>query len=374
MVERVSEDPTVQGVSVDLDRRWLLLQRIGQQDNRRQVERLFRDMIHDDATARIRRWYWTARARRMSGKRPSLPYPGLEDDYWQHLAARLGIPSSPFIITVIRRRAAPSREPEWEFADVRVVEERRPVAALTRGHPVVRPLVGGVSVGPWGSERTGTLGGVIEDANGARFGLTCSHVVSELGEVSQPSLPDAPRREPATTRIGTCVARSELVSGDGRPCSAPAAVNVVDASLIQLDVGVASRLDSNLGKIAGVASDRDVAIGDRVQFIGRTSGRRSATIGPLNVIYIVADGPNQYCFRNLIELRGYGLNVGPMQLIGSPVGGGDSGSWVLVQVGEEQHWAGVAVAGDGIMGYMTTAQVVLDWATGLGYELAVGWQ
>jgi hypothetical protein len=296
-------------------------------------------------------------------RRPDLSWrPQFWDEY-AHFSGRGGgdLPPVRLIICL--------RPPDEESEKVRGIElpetrlpisfEVRPAARLANLHrAAARPLVGGVSIGV-GAREFGTLGGVVEDSSGVRFGATCAHVFPKPVAVDQPAQHDDRRAK----RVGT----SDPVAL--QPCTSPTPCNPymhdphivdVDTALIALKRGVAADLEVlSIGPLAGVVSKRSMSPGQSVEFAGRTSGHRFAEIGGLALFYRLRMGEKTYCFRDLFEVRWKNF---VQTVFGPVVRAGDSGAWVVTPTAQGSGWCGQIIGEDRHIGYAAFAEnTIAEW-------------
>lgn len=240
---------------------------------------------------------------------------------------------------------------EFRSMDFRlpVVKQIRPLARLA-GNPQAkaRPIVGGVSVG-CGASGCGTLGGVLEDQNGRRYGLSCYHIFGSGSAVDQPAHVDAG----SSGSIGKIAhALVPEVSQKGTPCNPylGSGVNEFDVALIDLDQSLASNFEvMDIGPVHGLMPKAQITPGLNVEMTGRTSGYRQLQIAGIAVTYKFTDGVgDEYCFKNVFEVRWPSF---ARLLAGRPVNGGDSGAWICAQGTTGTEWLGMIIGEDRLQGY-----------------------
>jgi hypothetical protein len=248
-----------------------------------------------------------------------------------------------------------------ELTDFRLptVFETRPIARLAAPaqRKAARPVVGGVSIGS-GATTYGTLGGIVEDGSGQRYGVTCAHVMANRALVDQPAAYDSRK----ASRIG----RSHIVTVlqnclSPTPCSPytnDSHISDADLALIHLDTSVPADLQVlSIGPLSGVVARSSLTTGQRVEFVGRTSGLRVGEIGGLAVFYRLQMNGNNYCFRDLFEVR---WGNAARQRVRPIVQDGDSGSWVCTPAGKGMGWCGQVIGQDRNVGYAVFAETLAN--------------
>lgn len=310
------------------------------------------------------------------------PDPSWQPPVWHEHSERLGFAPSPFVVRIVLKPGIAERPPFFETRAVRIIPETRPLAFLHRANErLVRPLVGGTFIGAVGSASTGTLGGVLEDRDGRRYGLTCSHVLPSGASVSQP--PAARRRwqeqlafwRASGETVGRCIASSGLVRAEG-PCNPyhdDGSANLVDAALVEFDPRVPTALQLlDGGPLAGLAKKESLHPGMPVETFGMRSGHRRARLGGLCVFYTLRLGKAAYCFRNVVELRNRSRDYGVWGSLRRPTQPSDSGGWVTSAGSEGPEWCASIIGGDQVQGYAVLADFTWSWLEEAGYgELSV---
>ena len=246
--------------------------------------------------------------------------------------------------------------------------ETRPIPrAYANRKRRVRPLQGGVSCGTDLGDYA-TLGGILTNKAGTLYGMTCGHAASERDEAKQPS----PKDSNTASRIGVCIeSTAGSLSGPSKRCNRKAAVNEVDAALIELDRS--PQLNSilevlSVGRLTGSSTIDDVYEDSPVEISGR-SGRRCLYTGGLLVLGSLLIGKDRYCFKNLMEIkRASAQNWGVTGTISRPVNPGDSGAWVIQEGPLGPEWCGMVVGGAGPVGYAVFAENILAWLDGKGHK------
>lgn len=366
-VKITMENPAVQGITIDVDRNWLQLAKLRD---------LLPPRLFDRWENRIWDWLeyhgwpgvlWSSEGlRRFSDLLPNGPldwnwFPHWWEDYCKYLGRPAG--KNPILVRVCMLPWQPGQQSVpsegWEFP---VVVEHRPQARLCSTKRKTLPLVGGLSIGVQ-HRSSGTLGGIIEDQNGSRFGITCAHLASQGDSIDQPAQSDRSSTQP----IGSVYADSGLiVSSVNTPCSPqnPASkLNTVDAALIELDSSVPADLKIlNLGNLTRVYPEMDLNPGDDLFFVGKESGpaQRHLVVGGLNVVFRFSDdGVDFYSFKNTFQVEWPSTISTPP---GPPVVAGDSGAWLCKPENHSHAWAGMVIGCHRDMGYALFSETVFNWA------------
>lgn len=359
----LNQSEVVQGIAVDLDDLWLA------------AWRLYNTLPRDEFDARMRR---LASSMRFGGPYlayelldfhrdtfVSYPYgvdPAWMPPYWDEVTHLRGGSPTPFVIVVVLRPTSHESDlRELDYADTnghRVRFEPRPMARLYAApKDKVRPLAGGVSISA-STGRPGTLGGILQ-ANGARYALTCSHVLDGGDEAHQPSPADNGR---AAERIGDCVESCALMSHVPPLDPYDPSINTVDAAVVQLDDSVPADMQIlNVGALAGISTKSQVHPNSSVEIAGKEAGHQSLYIGGVTMVHEFDLDGAKYGYRNLFELKRASRFHGITGTLNVPVSPGDSGAWVLRAGPHGAEWLGVVVAGDGPYGYAIPAEFICDW-------------
>jgi len=362
LVGRVVESEMVQGVVVDYDPLWLGLWRLHTQVSGEAFNRLAERLILQGRVPPA--WELMLRS---STAEFAPPDPDWRPPWWDEIRHFVGRQrwagdGPPFVVKVCLLPPQPRRDerlPELGEYPFEVVFERRAVAELAMPLRQHRPVVGGVSIGA-GAKHAGTLGGVVEDQHGERWGVSCAHVVDGTTGIDQPA-----QRDGSAGPIGYARYLSQLQpSTAGGPCNPyhPSSVlNTVDATLIEFNGTSADLEVLHCGTLSGVTAKQNLNPGTLVEMAGKVSGTRTLEVGGLGVVYRLRDPRTKalHCFHHLFELRWPQF----WRLLGGrPVQRGDSGAWALASGAGGQEWAGMAIAGDRLVGYAEFAEHVTDWA------------
>jgi hypothetical protein len=279
----------------------------------------------------------------------------------------------PFVIRVLVTPLSDQKKYEQLTSTLsegkeRIRFEARPIARMSVDRKgTVRPLQGGISVGPDGRGYA-TLGGILRDGKGVKYALTCGHAISQKEEAKQPS----PRDDSKATKVGVCIESTDgTLQGPVSRCNRKTATNEVDAALIRLeeDPKVLSKLEIlDIGPLSGWAAVDDIDEDAPVEISGR-SGHRDLYTGGLFRIGKVIMGSDAYCFRDLMEIkRGSVANWGLTGTLAPPARRGDSGAWVIRDGVNGPEWCGMIIGGTGPIGYAVFAETILKWLKGKKYN------
>lgn len=370
----LSREEAVQGITIDLDSFWLagfqLYTVLPYADFRR---------LDDELSGHAPWWPSAAvlRRRHAFGVEEFVAYPyGIDiewrPEFWKRFTESQNRSDEPYVVVVVLRPEAPRATvlglQETDTGGFQVRFETRPRAELyARGTDKVRPVVGGTSVSsPDGA--AGTLGGILSDGGGKRFGLTCAHVLAEGAEAQQPS-PKDDRRHAGT--IGRCVRSTTLKPHMGPldPYDA-SSLNDVDVAVIQLDES-AEMAVLEVGAVTGVSSKSHVNPESVVDVVGKERGRQTLYIGGATMVQEFHHGDIKYGYMNLFELKRGSRFDWVTGTIMKPVKRGDSGAWVLKDGPTGSEWLGVVVGGAGHIGYAIPAEFVNNWLATSGEPLSV---
>jgi hypothetical protein len=397
LTEAAVEHPPVQGVVIDVDDVWLALWYLGQLGDRdftRTCEALaaYGRLRQGNApyylgrTGELPHWvlsYLLWGNEQLSGV-PAAPLDlGWEPPYWSEIRQLSGSFEGPPVVVKVCLRppyeGRPADLPVLPPSTLRVMFEVRPVASLSRlpsvlsaifGNRARRPAIveGGVAVQA-GGPGSGTLGGVVEDSIGARYGVSCSHVCADGADVRM-------GRDGAGRVIGTVYHRSDLRRRPrGEDCNpwAEMTTNEIDVALIRLTARSEVAVVRDLGRVEALAGRSRLVPRQTVHFQGATSGAVERRIGGLALTYEFRVGEDDddmaggrtawACFRNLFEVRA------PSRRDRSSVQGGDSGAWVLSPGPSGHEWAGIVIGNDSLMGYAAFAETAVTWMQDAGVTL-----
>lgn len=366
VAETALQSPILQGVVLDIDQYWLRTWH-----------------IHTRSPAQLDAWersfgpWWMLNPYEgWEGLDPTttytlFPQPLSRSDLkwrprsWEHYSELFGFKPDqpPFVIKLYLRPAESSNEgppPSFSGYPIRVIVETRPVAELySNSRTYVRPIVGGISIGE-GTSPAGTLGGVVHDESGSRFGVTCAHVIKAASlSVDQPARIDGTRKQSAigiSSNVSTLIPNADKVCN---PWASGVTLNEVDLALVKLIDGVYSKPEVlDVGLIRSITPRAHVSPGQTVEMTGRSSGHKLLKLGGLAVTFRLYGGGRFYCFRNLFELRATSM----WQLVrSSPVNSGDSGAWICNATASGFGWCGMVIGGDRVSGYAVFGETLANW-------------
>lgn len=370
LVSQATEYTSVQGVVLDYDPLWVLLWRIRCQlgDNGVDffVKSFFARFYPGPGLAE---WAipWVGALFGVEDVEFEPPDPSWRSDMWVELQLLLGRRNpvkEPFIAKLCLFPSNPGeRLPRLSEYGFPVLRERRAPAQFCMPKRPHRPLLGGISIGtgPMAGD-SGTLGGIVVDQHDKRWGVTCAHVVGSQTPVDQPAVSD----NAATTTVGNgrhiATLQASTAQAPCNPYNPNALMNKVDAALIEITTSVSADLQIlQQGALNGITPKADLNPGTIVEMAGKESGLRTLEVGGLGVTYRMRDPKNGslYCFHNIFELR---WPRWWKVLGGRPVLRGDSGAWIVNARASGAEWAGMAIAGDRLIGYAVLSENVTDWA------------
>jgi hypothetical protein len=374
VIDVAMDSDAVQGVVFELDPGWLAAWRIEESFGPRRFEILLEPWWPRRMPVR----YWSLRDRlEQLGLSPHwIPskIPTASDvekwqpPYWKEYQNETwrNVFDSPVIIKICLIPPLPERErgiPRFENENLNIVYETRPRAQLFAGSTKAHnPLVGGISIGV-GPDDYGTLGGLLRDNQGKRYGLTCAHVATTGEDVFHPAKADGSTH---AKRIGKVALHGGLkICPAKSPCSWRATgsyVNDVDVALIEIDPALSSKHEVfKIGAVTGIRSGDKLVQGMAVELTGRSAGHKSTLeLGGNGKYYKIPDGRGgEYCVRNTIELTepSYYRNI-----TSSPVDEGDSGAWVCAPAAAgEYDWCAMVIGGTGFTGIALESETISDW-------------
>lgn len=366
------ELPGVHGVTIDIDPRWYFGWAVSQRLLRSDFEDLDRSLVDRIGYSRIFDEGWLTPLTQLTDLTVDAIDYNFRPQYWRSITSDRGGSEDPFIIRVRHTPRADVRIlSELSVDGLSVILESAAVPrAIAKRAGLVRPIVGGVSIGDPTSSFTGTLGGILADANGASFALTSGHVLSSGAIVHQP----APSDSAQSTRIGACVAATKLAAPTSRCSPYGGTPDKVDIALIELDLPI--KVDAELlgiGPLPGGSTlTRDMNPQMAIELSGKVSGHRKLRTGGLAVTQQIEINGSLYCFRDLFEIVRLSRFQGVTGTLSPPVQRGDSGAWVVRNGPNGYEWCGVVTATDSAIGYAIFAEFVMDWLVANGWpNLAV---
>lgn len=285
-------------------------------------------------------------------------------DHWKEFLGN----RSNLVVRIQLLPGSPSIRFEQKDNRVTIMQEYSAIPQLsTSDRKQLRPLEGGVSIG---HETTpaGTLGGILVDQKGERYGLTCGHVISKKDDtVDQPSRNE---KKPSGS-IGRCVYTILPKPNNGAKCNPQnrAVLNDLDIALIHLEPDLPSNYSIvNIGKIVKHTPSIELGTDMLIEFNGRTSGHKTLVIGGIGATQQIANATGETCcFKNLIEIKQPVLTD---LLISRPVSGGDSGAWVIVNGNSGLEWCGMIVGENRQSGYAIHSEDIMANLESQGFQLS----
>lgn len=220
-----------------------------------------------------------------------------------------------------------------EIGEVRAGAVQQPTEYQVRYYNPPHRVPGGVSIGPCDRQETGTVAGLVRDANDRTYVLSNNHVLAGANGVAI----NAGIRQPGELDGGSCpadvVARlSKFVKLNFGQYS----LNYVDAAIAQILPG---RFTSRMRRQGGLEQLHpplaDPVVGLAVHKSGRTTGHTAGTIADVFCDVTVQYGPNYACFSGQMRVVG---NAGAFSQRG------DSGSLVTTTAGD--HPVGLLFTSD----------------------------
>jgi hypothetical protein len=375
ILRRATAYPIVQGVVLDLDRFWLLAWQVRQRMGDQSVSRLVE--VWDVGGLRfggppewLRELYRTPQIYARPIERFDID--NWRPPHWDYYQRTLGVPEDapPLVVRVCLRPRANSEEiPTVEALAagkrLRVEIQPRSQARLSsnprRRH---RPIPGGVSIGALPTD-FGTMGVILTDSQGNRFGLTCSHVAAQYATVDQPAQRDGSGgsmvgKSILATTLSTCTSTT--------PCNPWSGIsaNEVDLSLIDIDpASTPSILEVlDIGPLSGAVPRASLSTGQMVEVMGRTTRYSLLQIGGLATWYRFQRGASYFCFKNLFEVESPYGSTGAIR-------SGDSGAPVCTATSSGTGWSGIIVGCDTSKGYAIYSETAETWLRNNGYKLQV---
>jgi hypothetical protein len=380
LVARATDYPTVQGVTLDVDRVWMRAWTLAQRWGDERANRWFDRWIDYHFGGGPRAFPWDDD---LGGPMaPQILFRPLErkdveswrPNHWGYRYRHDDAPGEGWpLIAKICLRPRHTREepyPSLEGLDPRsgrfqVEIETRARAQLTSDpRKAYSPLEGGVSIGV-GATDFGTLGVILQNSQGGRFGLTCSHVAATAVQVKQPSQRDSSSPSLIGPSVWSaspvaCLPHQKCAPGSGH------SPNLVDLSLIDLgSCSPAALLEVlDIGPLTGVMPRSDISPFQPVEVMGRTSRYSALEVGGLAAWYSFNFNGQDYCFQNLFEVQS------PYAVAGV-IKPGDSGAPVCANDAKGTAWAGMIVGRDAYKGYAMYSETIDGELAAAGYALSV---
>jgi hypothetical protein len=211
------------------------------------------------------------------------------------------------------------------------------------------------SIGRANPNTAGTLGGILAGADPRKkYLVTCAHVLGPPGTVVyQPGPFEGKHSQP----VGSVqYYRIPLPGASDDPCSEPATPDAarLDLAVAELNVGV----DLLYGAVAEVNDLRSIVAirkNDRVVFTGKTRGPIGAKVGALTLWDQIEFPDGVRCFGRIFEIK-LPARAYVSEDLAHP---GDSGSWVVFQLGDLVTWYGMVISCDGGQAYACFAEYIL---------------
>ena len=216
-----------------------------------------------------------------------------------------------------------------------------------------------VSVGRGGASPTaGTLGGILKNPqSGKQFLVSCAHV---FGSLNTPVYTPGPYENRGQNLLGV-VRFSELptLTPPNQPCNMR-----FDPDAPRLDLAVAELYPDTVPKSIFAVLPRVETIRvaasmtpyNPVSFTGKISGRTSAFLGGCTIWHSLKFADGMRCFGSIFEITCPEGRRGPLARKG------DSGAWIMDNIGGLNCWCGMLIAAyeDNDRAYCCFAQDILE--------------
>jgi hypothetical protein len=281
---------------------------------------------------------------------------------WENHCKAMGYSTGkPIIIRVIlRHKQFVTASWPRAYQDYSIVYEYRPpirAASLLSVFSKRLRSSRAISIGRSNPNTAGTLGGYLRDLNGRSYLVSCHHVLGPAGtEVYSPG----PYEGRQSSSVAT-VTLAELPprSMEGKDCNFFAVPTAA-----RLDLAVAE-LHANASELVpekcadGVRDPAKMNPYQPVIFCAKESGRVEAQLTGVTIWHelLFEDSSGAYfpyCFGTLFEMSDrFGGN-------GALARPGDSGAWVIDEVGGMRLWNGMLIARLGSRAYGCYAKFILD--------------
>jgi hypothetical protein len=221
--------------------------------------------------------------------------------------------------------------------------EVRPLSMLANSLERYRPILGGISIGAASSKSAGTLGGILRDNSGNSYGITCGHVVGNVGsEVLQPAKIDSKESEV----VGHVSYKKYFTTN-----------SQLDFAVINLNTETSEDI-LNVGRVFSVTRKEMINPCTKVEFNGRSSGLRRLRTGSIGATYKLYDkDKNEFIVRNLIQIEWGNLFDLAYH---RPVQSGDSGAWLTLEGENGPEWCGLVVAEDRLRGWAIPSEDIMN--------------
>ncbi len=294
--------------------------------------------------------------------------------WWDRHCQAMGYPPSanPVNIRVILKENSPVDKIEFptNYEGHPIVYEYRPANRAIATPDLMDRLAEAVgwlkerraerapSIGRANPNTAGTLGGILVGTDARKkYLVTCAHVLGPAGtDVYQPGPFEGKHSKP----IGTVnYFKIPVLGRSDDPCSEPAVPDATRLDLAVAELGVGADLLHGMGAITTVNDLRPIVAmrkNDRVTFTGKTRGRIDAKMGSLTLWDQVEFLDGVRCFGRIFEIK-LPSRAYVREELAHP---GDSGSWVVFQLGEIVTWYGMVISCDGGQAYACFAEYVLE--------------
>ena len=284
--------------------------------------------------------------------------------------------AKPIVIRVILRHWKKDQSAAWprEYNGYPIVYEYRPPAVAASPVSTIasglrqmlfpgqgdRRTSSAPSIGRADPNTAGTLGGYLRNqATGAIYGVSCHHVLGPAGtHVYAPG----PYEGRDSSYIGTVTHHNfALPSGPNTDCNffaAPGAPRL-DLAVAELHEPPGTHGLYPEKSVDGVRDPARMNPYQPVTLVGKVSGRVEAQLVGVTAWHelLFPDERGEYipyCFGSLLEISD------PQGDRGELVRTGDSGAWIVDEVGGMRLWNGMLVARLGTRAYGCYAQFILD--------------
>jgi hypothetical protein len=234
-----------------------------------------------------------------------------------------------------------------------------------RGHPVIAevhpPCVAlvnpGDNVGQNSPITEGTLGGFLyESATGKYYAVTCAHVCAQGKALEHPS-PAKSSKKQQTVGVASHAVLAPPNLQKGCTNRSHATPDALDMALAPVATGILPNLNfPSLPKPSLVTQVSTMTNGDQVVIFGARSGQVDAEISSLCIYHEIDVSGQKRCFGDIVSLT----HRRPWYFNTKLVDHGDSGAWILSQLGGVTAWDGMVFAGDGATAYACFAENIFN--------------
>ncbi|NWL03629.1 hypothetical protein DM790_22650 [Flavobacterium collinsii] len=290
-----------------------------------------------------------------------------KNKYWDKYCKDLGYPEnlSPVIIRVKPKSNMDSKKEEFiniGYQNFRVIYEKNDPVKFIKGNFLNRIksyflrkklLAPSIIIKGW-NVGAGTVGGLLIAENSKRiFLVSCAHVMRKTGNLV---CNESNRLHPIAKVVHTSIPE---ITDSTTPCNCNSNPELygVDIALAEIDV----RIDQieNIHKLecpTYISSISELSPYTKVSFIGKSSGRVEARLGPLTIWHKINSNEGSRCFGRIFQL--FPLhNQYTVEPLAKP---GDSGAWILIDDGLNRKWCGVVIAAENGIAYGCFAETAID--------------